>query len=95
MLHNCPPMSNAERQRRFRQRNPGYYGRLHRTRNAMADALIVAHVTLPAPAQALSAPTQLLLPAPVEQLSLFTFPDRERELIPLTRPTTTTERAAA
>jgi hypothetical protein len=28
------PMSNTERQRRFRERNPGYYGRLHRKRKA-------------------------------------------------------------
>lgn len=27
-------MSNTERQRRFRERHPGYYGRLHRKRNA-------------------------------------------------------------
>lgn len=31
-------MSNAERQRRFRERNPGYYGRLHRKRNAAIKA---------------------------------------------------------
>jgi hypothetical protein len=27
-------MSNTERQQNFRKRNPGYYGRLHRKRNA-------------------------------------------------------------
>ena len=33
-------MSNAERQRRFRERNPGYYGRLHRKRNAAIKAIL-------------------------------------------------------
>src|SRR4051794_36702573 len=32
------PMSNTERQRQFRQRNPGYYGRLHRKYRAEAEA---------------------------------------------------------
>ena len=31
-----PAMSNAERQRRFRQRNPGYYARLQAARRAAA-----------------------------------------------------------
>jgi hypothetical protein len=30
------PMSNAERQRLFRRRNPGYYASLQRTRRASA-----------------------------------------------------------
>ena len=34
------PMSNTERQRRFRERNPGYYGRLHRKRNAPLKAML-------------------------------------------------------
>lgn len=29
-----PPMSNAQRQRLFRQRNPGYYARIQATRRA-------------------------------------------------------------
>ncbi len=36
------PMSNAERQRQFRERNPGYYGRLHRKRRAEAEAYAAA-----------------------------------------------------
>ncbi len=39
MVSNFPPklrsapVSNTERQRQFRERNPGYYGRLHRRSN--------------------------------------------------------------
>jgi hypothetical protein len=93
MLLTVSPTSNTERQREFRERNPGYYGRWHRRRKAKIEAAIHAHAALHAPALALPAPVQLLLPAPMEQLPLFTFADREAELIPLTRPTT--ERAAA
>jgi hypothetical protein len=32
MLIHPGPMSNTERQRRFRERHPGYYGRLRRRR---------------------------------------------------------------
>jgi hypothetical protein len=32
-------MSNTERQRRFRERNPGYYQRLHAKRRAEVEAL--------------------------------------------------------
>ena len=35
-------MSNLERQRRFRERNPGYYGRLHAKRRARVQALLEA-----------------------------------------------------
>jgi hypothetical protein len=42
-------MSNTERQRRFRERNPGYYGRLHRKRKqellVFADAQRAALAT--------------------------------------------------
>ena len=64
-----PPMSNAERQRQFRKRNPGYYGRLHRARNAAIDASLAARVALT------TAPTAvpLALPAPAE---CFAFEDR-------------------
>jgi len=34
------PMSNTERQRRFRERHPGYYGRLHRKRRAGTKAML-------------------------------------------------------
>lgn len=79
----CPPMSNTERQRRFRERNPGYYGRLHRKRNAEAAAR--AAQTAPPEAAAsvaalpvamltpLTRPTpqpQLCLPAPIPTITL-------------------------
>jgi hypothetical protein len=57
-------MSNAERQRQFRKRNPGYYGRLHRKRNAEILALCAARM---AAAEAVIAkPEPLMLPAPVQ-----------------------------
>ena len=41
-VHPSAPMSNTERQRRFRERNPGYYKRLHRKRRAAVAALSAA-----------------------------------------------------
>ena len=53
MLKPFAPMSNTERQRRFRARNPGYYGRLHRKRNAGAKAMLKRlHAEAQAKAQA-------------------------------------------
>lgn len=74
-----PPMSNAERQRQFRARNPGYYGRLHRKRNAEIDARRAKEAAQKqadqAAQEALRIPTQRCLPAPTPpltiQLSLF------------------------
>jgi hypothetical protein len=37
MLRKATAMSNTERQRRFRERNPGYYGRLHRKRKQQGE----------------------------------------------------------
>ena len=42
MLRPEPPMSNAERQRLFRERHPGYYAKLHARRRAGHKALIAA-----------------------------------------------------
>jgi hypothetical protein len=68
MLIPAPPMSNAERQRQFRERNPGYYGRLHARRRAAVRAL---DAQLSAAAQATAARREpLLLPAPVEALEI-------------------------
>jgi hypothetical protein len=88
-----PAISNAERQRHFRERNPGYYGRLHRQRKAVVDALCAAGAAQAR--MALAAPVQLMLPAPVEQLTLFDFALPQRELVPLTRPATETTAASA
>lgn len=47
------PMSNTERQRLFRERNPGYYGRLHRKRNAgIKQMLKQQRIAIQAKAQA-------------------------------------------
>ena len=59
-----PAMSNAERQRQFRQRNPGYYGRLHAKRRAAVRALAAARAAAATPARA----EPLMLPAPAELL---------------------------
>jgi len=76
--HYVPAMTNTERQRKFRARHPGYYGRLHRQRTAHLNASITARTQVPAQAL-LPAPTQRLLPTPVEPITLFVFPDRAAE----------------
>ena len=45
------PVSNTERQRQFRERNPGYYGRLHRRQNAEMEARIAARAAAEAAAK--------------------------------------------
>jgi hypothetical protein len=57
MIKPVPPMSNTERQRRFRERNPGYYGRLHRkrsggTKRMLEQQRIAAHAAIDARYQA-------------------------------------------
>ena len=75
MLKRVAPMSNNERQRRFRERHPGYYGRLHRKRNAPIKAMLAqrwaefraqAHAEAQASVVAVKPmpPTMLMLPAP-------------------------------
>jgi len=54
-------MSKAERQRQFRERNPGYYGRLHRKRTAAIMASLAEKA-----AAKVAVKTPLMLPAPVE-----------------------------
>ena len=68
-----PATSNTERQREFRERNPGYYGRLHRKRKAER----LAHRAGVEFAAALTRATKvLMLPAPVETIEIpgMTFP---------------------
>jgi hypothetical protein len=63
------PMSNTERQRQFRERNPGYYGRLHAKSRAACKAHVAAiREAERAMAAMLAKSRQLLLPAPVELL---------------------------
>ncbi len=42
MLRRSPPMSNSQRQRAFRDRNPDYYRELHAKRRAEARAGVMA-----------------------------------------------------
>lgn len=61
-------MSNTERQRQFRERNPGYYGRLHARRRAASRP---RQAQLIAAAQPTAKERQpLMLPAPVEVLEI-------------------------
>jgi len=64
-------MTNTERQRLFRQRHPGYYGRLHRQRKAKIDALLAARQTEQCIVVAEPVKTLLALPAPAV---VFNFP---------------------
>jgi len=67
-----PPMTNAERQRRFRQSHPGYYQRLHAQRRAHIKALC-AEQTVAAKCVAatlVSEPVVLKIPIPRERLML-------------------------
>jgi hypothetical protein len=55
-------MSNAERQRRFVERNPGYYARIKRNQRAMAKRSLEMHLEqLRAAAQAAAS----VVPIPV------------------------------
>jgi hypothetical protein len=63
MMIRSSPLSNAERQRMFLERHPGYYRRLRAKRRAEELALSAAQ------AAAAAAPARrepLMLPAPVE-----------------------------
>ena len=82
MLQQIPPMSNAERQRLFRQRHPGYYQRLHARTRAQAKAgaaLILAE---------LAAAEQVAVQVAVEQVvpEQVAVPVARRELLMLPAP---------
>lgn len=66
-------MTNTERQREFRKRNPGYYGRLHRARKAAIVARLEAMKVQQAVVVAVAEPVKvpLMLPAPA---IVFEFP---------------------
>jgi hypothetical protein len=68
-----PPVSNAERQRQFRERNPGYYGRRKAKERAASKAWAAARVAeVDAVTAILYAYTTqpLMLPAPVEPIEI-------------------------
>lgn len=91
MVQYPPPMSNTERQRQFRERNPGYYGRYKRQRNAKMQAQLLAtqdsQLALPAPLET-TAPAQpilLMLPAPAPAFNpVFPALEKLRETVPVT-----------
>jgi hypothetical protein len=85
-------MTNTERQRQFRERNPGYYQRLHARRRAKIKAAVALRaaaaqpLALPAASEPLALPAmpvRLALPAPVETPLFIAPPARERELVPV------------
>ena len=75
-------MSNTERQRRFRERHPGYYARLHGRKRASEKAELARHIAAiqaaaaaaaaatPEPLALPARPQPLLLPAPVKSLEI-------------------------
>src|SRR5688572_32784593 len=66
------PVSNTERQRQFRERNPGYYARIQAKKRAASKAYVPAMLQRErAMAAMLAKSRQLLLPPPVE---LFVIP---------------------
>jgi hypothetical protein len=62
-----PAMSNAERQRQFRKRNPDYYRLLHAKRRAASKARFAEYMAAQAQVQAVRR-EPLMLPAPVEEI---------------------------
>jgi len=72
MIKYPPPMSNTERQRRFRERNPGYYQRLHAKRRAAVKAYGEKRRLEQKYRAVIAPPTQLCLPAP-DQVSTITI----------------------
>ena len=67
----APPTPNYLRQRKFRERNPGYYARLQAKRRASEKAARARHI-LELQAQAQTAQQEpLMLPAPVENLDML------------------------
>jgi len=75
MLMPHKPMSNAERQREFLRRHPGYYQRYTARRRAVAKAaremLPALLAPMPAEAEAVAQKRRLLmLPAPVETIQI-------------------------
>jgi hypothetical protein len=68
-----PAVSNTERQRQFRQRNPGYYGRLKAKQRAASKAWVKERLAIAqGVAEILCAylKTPLMLPAPVDTIEL-------------------------
>ena len=92
MLVPSAPMSNTERQRQFRERNPGYYARHRRAeRSAIHNARWVEQFAAAQAQVAIARREPLMLPAPVEVLEIpgmnaipASMPVREAVAVPLT-----------
>lgn len=73
MIRPARPMSNRERQRRFRERHPGYYQRLRARERADYEAMVAQRaaaaavqrepLALPAPAVTIDIPGMTSIPA--------------------------------
>ncbi|MGI9014356.1 MAG: hypothetical protein ACR2GY_08920 [Phycisphaerales bacterium] len=75
-----PPVSNTERQRQFRERNPGYYGRLHRKRKEQVRVCREKRLFLEAWRKAhIEVKADRLLPAP-HQVSCMSGSDFIHEI---------------
>ena len=84
------PTSNTERQRQFRERNPGYYGRLHARRREVIKALRQQI----AAAEATAARREpLALPAPVERVEIPGMTIPATAAIPALAPLMTNDQA--
>jgi hypothetical protein len=73
------PKTNAERQREFRERNPGYYGRLKAKQRAAEKVRFEVYVATKAILNAYRT-IPLMLPAPVEPIEIpgvTTIPRRD------------------
>ena len=69
ILRNRAPISNTERQRQFRERNPGYYQRLHARESRRIKAALEAMLVVTVPAT-VAKREPLMLPAPIEQIEI-------------------------
>jgi hypothetical protein len=89
-----PPVSNTERQREFRRRNPGYYGRLKAKERALTKARVEAILLAQRQAAAVVSKPVLMLPAPavvIELPGINTIPARpettpQHEAMPIVLP---------
>jgi hypothetical protein len=81
------PKSNAERQREFRERNPGYYGRIKAKERAASKAYAKAYLEAERVKAFFKAycTMPLMLPAPVEPIEIpgmTMLPLRDQSPIP-------------
>jgi hypothetical protein len=82
MLKPAPPIPNVERQRQFRERNPGYYRKYYARKRSIRLAAVAQMKALAlAAAEAPVHAEPLMLPAPAERIilpGLNAIPTREQ-----------------